>query len=387
MRFKSRLKAAFLSLIERVPPASPRNRPAGGKDIRKILAWSGGGGIGDLLMLVPALRSIAHNFPDASYTLLMPTAFRDIVPLLPLGKIDLEILNYDPRAEHRDFSSKLKLFLRLRKDRYDLSFIPARGEAMREESVISLIVGARHRLGFSKERTGLRNTARMELRDDVPIADQNLNLLKAAGLETDGSASGLVFRQCHRDFARDLFGGPSHDPAAPVVSIHPSAAWNTESKCWPLGNYVELAGRITKRWNAKIVILGSPDEQGRAGVFGERIGHPSVLDLVGKTDIPQMASVISASSLFIGNDSGPMHIALCLRIPSVALFGPTSPSQIIPTGAACKVITRNLPCRPCYLHHPASRPDCRDARCLREITVDEVMVEVEKILGGSRGKC
>ncbi len=387
MRFKSLLKAAFLSLIERVPPASPENRPVGGKDIRRILVWSGGGGIGDLLMLAPALRSIAHNFPDASYTLLMPVVSRDLVPLLPLEKIDLELLNYDPRAEHRDFSSKLKLFLRLRKDRYDLSFIPARGEAMREESVISLIVGARHRLGFSKERTGLRNTARMELQDDVPITNQNLNLLKAAGLETDGSPPGLVFRQSDRDFVRDILGGPSRDHAAAVVSIHPGAAWNAESKSWPLENYVELAGRITKRWNAKIVILGSPTEHRLAGVFGERLGHLSVVNLVGKTDIPQMASLISASSLFIGNDSGPMHIALCLGIPTVALFGPTSPGQIIPSGAACKVITRNLPCSPCYLHHPSSRPDCRDARCLREITVDEVMVEVEKILGGSRRGC
>lgn len=387
MRFKSRLKSAFLSLIERAPLASAGNRPVDGKDIRKILVWSGGGGIGDLLMLAPALRSIAHNFPDASYTLLMPAASRDLVPLLPLGKLDLEILNYDPRAEHRDLSSKLKLFMRLRKDRYDLSFIPARGEAMREESVISLIVGARHRLGFSKERTGLCNTARTELQDDVPIADQNLNLLKAAGLETDGSPLGLAFRQSHRDFARDLLESPSRDPEEAVVSIHPGAAWNAESKCWPIANYVELAGRIVRRWKAKAVILGSPKEKGPAGIFGERLDHPSVVNLVGKTDIPQMASLISASSLFVGNDSGPMHIALCLRIPTVALFGPTSPRQIIPSGAACKVLTRNLPCSPCYLHHPSSRPDCRDARCLREITVDEVMAEVEKILGGSRRGC
>ena len=102
--------------------------------------------------------------------------------------------------------------------------------------------------------------------------------------------------------------------------------------------------------------------------------------MIGKTTVGQMAALIKLSHLFIGNDSGPLHMALSLDIPSIALFGPTSPEQVIAHTENFIAISKEINCSPCYLHQPGFKPQCDNRRCLEDIQAEEVIKSIETML-------
>jgi ADP-heptose:LPS heptosyltransferase len=104
-------------------------------------------------------------------------------------------------------------------------------------------------------------------------------------------------------------------------------------------------------------------------------------DLVGATDVPTLAAVVERSSLLVGNDSGPMQIAVALRIPTVVPWGPSDLPRNAPRGDEHTVIFKNLDCSPCYRMPGDSKVHlCHDHQCLDRITVDEVAGAAERRL-------
>jgi ADP-heptose:LPS heptosyltransferase len=157
-----------------------------------------------------------------------------------------------------------------------------------------------------------------------------------------------------------------------VVHISGGEYWNRR---WPAQYYVELLVRLCREMGATIFLLGSPDERTRV----EKV-RSSVLSILGEAriynvcgcSINQTANYIAAANCFIGNDSGPMHLAVTLDVPCIAMFGPSDPQQWGPHIYDQKhtIITAALPCRPCSLAY-CDRPE-RDYKCLSDISVDEV---------------
>jgi heptosyltransferase-2 len=122
-----------------------------------------------------------------------------------------------------------------------------------------------------------------------------------------------------------------------------------------------------------IILVGNEKEAGIGRDILEKVKRKNVIDAIGKTTISQAAAIIHLSDLFIGNDSGPLHIASVLKIPSVAIFGATSPDQILSSAKSCFVIRKDIPCSPCYTHDFAVA-DCKnDFQCLTGISVRDVL--------------
>lgn len=133
---------------------------------------------------------------------------------------------------------------------------------------------------------------------------------------------------------------------APVLALGPTANWTR--KVWPADRFITLARLLTGPGGtlegARIAVLGGPGEQERAMAAPVLDGLPGALDLVGILDLPEAAAVLARCALFVGNDSGLMHLSAATGTPTIGLFGPTPASEYAPIGArALAVLAKGPP--------------------------------------------
>jgi lipopolysaccharide heptosyltransferase II len=163
--------------------------------------------------------------------------------------------------------------------------------------------------------------------------------------------------------------------SAPIVGLFPGAEWGA-SKRWPWRRFADLATELRRRHpGLRPLIVAGPAEVWLAVRVHEESGH--LHPVVGPDlDLAMLAAVLAHLDLLVTNDSGPMHLAAALGVPTVALFGPTDPRRTAPAGAGHRVLYRDLWCSPCFrrrcplLHHG----------CLAGIGVAEVAEAVGEAL-------
>ena len=349
--------------------------------IRTILIFSGAG-IGDILRIFPAIKILMEEFPRAVFYILTNSTGADLFELYPSNS--LKFIMFDVRRVHKSLIAKIKL-LRLVKRTLslDLVYNSHRGQGMIEHTVMTYLTGARYRIGYTKNGTGFLYTNKMEFDDRTPILQQNIALLRASGINpVPVLDSSIQIKIPAEDlvFARKLLREQNANGRI-NIALHPSADWEARFRSWPLANYAQLVKELLRSFDVTFFVLGSQKERLVIEETFKGFDRSSLVNVAGKTSITQMAALLSCSDLFIGNDSGPLHLALALNIPSVALFGATSPQQVIGTESKnCSIISKNLPCSPCYLHQPFYRPTCTDWKCLSLITVSEVFEAVKNTL-------
>jgi ADP-heptose:LPS heptosyltransferase len=349
------------------------------REIKKILVIESGG-IGDLLRVFPAIECLQTNFPGAEVSILASPSARGVFSFFPNREAALNVIDYDLKGRHRSFLKKLLLISALRKRRYDLIYAPGRGVGMREQAVISLMIGAHHRLGFREKEKGFLNTVEVEFRENVPILIQNLAILRAAGLEIHCGEIRSDVPQEDMAKAEKFLRGHDLYNSHPLISIHPVSVWSKGFLSWPLDKYISLIKMLLSELNAKVIIVGDKGESaGGEKIMGE-IRSAAVVNAIGKTSISRTAALIKLSDIFIGNDSGPLHIAASLKKKSVGIFGPTLPEQVLAPFEGFIAVKKKLPCSPCYLHQHTFVPDCIEKQCMDIITPDEVMAAVRRLL-------
>jgi heptosyltransferase-2 len=165
----------------------------------------------------------------------------------------------------------------------------------------------------------------------------------------------------------------------PLAVIVPGSA-NERAKRWPAERFGALCGALTREFQHPCAILGSRGERELGATVREHAGTgPAVVDLTGRTDLGTLIGVLARATLFVGNDSGPAHLAAALGRPGVTLFGPTSAGHSGPVGPRMRTLHRPLPCSPCF------EPQCPLGHhdCLRGLPVDEVVAAARRALGGA----
>lgn len=134
-------------------------------------------------------------------------------------------------------------------------------------------------------------------------------------------------------------------PTRPVLALGPTANWQT--KMWPAERFITLARALTAPDgplpNAPLAILGGPGPAERAMAAPVLAAFPDALDLVGRLSLPEAAAVLARAALFIGNDSGLMHLAAAAGAPTLGLFGPTPASEYAPIGPRAEAVLAEGP--------------------------------------------
>lgn len=314
---------------------------------QRILVFQAGG-IGDIVRVFPIIMSLRDQLPNA-YLVSLSSFSDKVYHLLPASYEPDECTSYEPLRQHRGLISKLRLAWSLRKQHFDLIISPARGEGMIEHAILALIIGAPCRVGFEKNGAGFLHTVKVPLQDQTPITQQNLNLLGAVGITP--SVEKIVLQIPEKDLAyADAFIQSCRPMTQKLITIQPGNHWRQELR-WPQDRYADLIKALAAKYQCIIVLLGTQAETDLNQWILERTKITQLIDLAGKTTLTEMVSILARSDLFIGNDSGPLHLALALGVPSVGIFGYTLPEQVISPTGPCIAINKG-PKERLFLHEP-----------------------------------
>lgn len=319
--------------------------------------------LGDIVHAMPTLGALRRTYPSAKITWLVKQEWSRLVERIegvdrvwPVASGLGGWLSQIPalRSEHFDVAIDLQGLFR--------------------SAAMGWLSGARERIGLANAREGspwfYTHTVSVPT-PDLHAVDRYLLVAQAMRAKVgEGPEFGFRITQSDRQEVDLLLSQAGLIPGTTWVAINVSARWAT--KRWPPASFAGVADRINEEGLGAVVFIGSPDE--RADVTAVKaLMKTTAVDLAGHTTVGLLPALLKKASLFITNDSGPMHIAAAVGTPVVALFGPTSAVRTGPYGAGHRVLTGQVPCSPCF-----SR-SCRNSvflECLNQVTPQHVMAAV-----------
>ncbi len=332
------------------------------------------GDIGDVVLSIPAFRTVRENFPEAKVTVAVRAKAHELISQIPW--VDGAIaVNEDRRSPLGELRHQREFFSLVRRHRFDLAFDLRTGT---RGAILAWLSGAKERVGFFDPEGHWRNRLftrryRLEYRLPQHVSAYYSSLLRAHGLTVSEAAPEMRVPSEMRERAAKILQAEGIPAQLPVVAIQPFSLWRYKE--WGTDKLVILVRRILATCRASIAITGSPDERSRAEEIVGRFepDTPHVYNLAGKTSLGELSALIAACRLFIGLDSAGIHIAAAVGTPTVAIFGPSAPASWAPIGESHAFVQKDLSCVPCR------QKGCDGSgvsRCLEDLDVDEVWATV-----------
>lgn len=341
------------------------------KQPRKILVFQTAF-LGDVVLTLPFAQVLHREFPEAQIDFVSTPRASAILRNHPAIH---SVLEYDKRGKERGLHGILSIARRIAARRYDVGLVLHR--SLRSAAAVWLS-RVPVRIGFST------SAGRSLYTDIVPYEkshheiERNLAFLKKLGIEFRGKELPSLFPSesdaatVDRYLRENGIGG-----SGPVVAFAPGSVWNT--KRWPSDRYARLMKKLSERGMDVVLLGGAEDERLCAGIK-EASGVKNGRVTAGKFSVLQSAELIRRCRALVTNDSAPMHLAVAMRTPVVAIFGATVPSfGFAPSGERDVVVEiGGLECRPCSIHGGDECP-IKTFDCMMRIGVDEVFEKVMRL--------
>lgn len=325
--------------------------------------------IGDMVMTTPIFRAMKEKWPDVQITVLTNPVSKNVVINNPF--IDC-ILVYDRENKNKSLCSRLFFLKDVRKRGFDLVVDPYLDYEL-NTAIITCFVGSRYRLGFEFAGRGIFYNIRYHsnvfpvFADKKHMIDHYLDLVTCLGIETKKRQPEVFLSTEEREKAFRLLEKDGVNPDNRVVGIHPGG--NYESQRWPIERFAAISDYLIASYGMKVILFGGRDERHLISEFRDRaVKTPIILD---KLNLREFMSVLSNCSLFLCNNSGPLHIATALNIPTVSTMGPTVPFHWWPCGKNHTVLRKDLDCSPC------KKGICETHECMKLITTNDFLAAVE----------
>ncbi len=336
--------------------------------------------IGDVVDVLPSLRCLRSNFPESRISWLVEDRASEILS----GHPDIDDVIVFPRKKwrseilkvNRSFSILSDIFSFYRKlhgEGYDL-VLDFQGNL--KSGVMDLITGTENRVGFGKgfckefNYLFTRYKVYPENKREHRI-DKNFSLLKELNIETKFQIPELpTTKSDHKYISK--FIEKNNKCSVPLIIINPCTSEYGSYKRWSILNYARLADMILEKYDVKVIFIWGPNE---LEIVNEIIANMKKKAIVCcKTTIKQLIELLRRADLYIGGDTGPLHIASTLCIPTVAIFGPKDPILYGPYNENAAIISKELPCSPCRDR------TCSDPECLTTILPEEVFQAVKQLM-------
>jgi heptosyltransferase-1 len=340
-----------------------------GKDFQRILIIKPSS-FGDVIHTLPVLNGLRRQFPRAHIAWLVSTACAGLLTGHP--QLD-EVIPFDRKRFGRIGRSLTVTldFIRFVRDLYARRFdLVVDLQGLFRSGFLALASGARVRVGFSRTRelAWIFYSHRLAVPDpDIHAVDRYYLLANSLGFADLPVEFPLPIDPQARTQVHQMLAEGGIRPAQPFALLAPGTRW--ETKRWPAEHFAQTARVLRDRHGVPVVLAGAPDEVEAARQVAERAG-PGVLNLAGRTRVPQLVALVAEAGVVLMNDTGPMHLAAALHKPLIAIFGPTSPARTGPYRRPEAVCRLDLPCSPCYLKRLADCP--YNHRCLRELSPEVV---------------
>ncbi|MDD4939804.1 MAG: lipopolysaccharide heptosyltransferase II [Candidatus Omnitrophica bacterium] len=326
--------------------------------------------LGDVLFSTAVIRNIRRNYPESFIACVIPSRCYPILKDNP--HLD-EVIIFDEKERQKGTLAKFKFVQMLKSRKFDAVFLLHRSFT---RALLCRLAGIPERIGYYTKKRGFLLT-----RSISPVAldtqhriDYYLNIIEKAGLRVEDRYPEFFTDEKDARFVDDFLKKYLSGKKALLMAINPGGNW--QPKRWPPENWAALGDKLIGELGAEVIITGSQTDTVIARKITGLMKHKPVI-AGGVFNLKQLGALCKRADLFITADTGPLHIANAVGAKRIiALFGPTSPMVTGPYPPANAVIlSKDVGCKiPCYVM------GCKDNRCMKAITPEEVMERVKRVL-------
>jgi lipopolysaccharide heptosyltransferase II len=337
--------------------------------------------IGDLLMVLEAIRDARAAWPDAEIDLAVGSWNAAIAKLIP-EVTRVEVADAPWLARGSDRTSVGALLGRAREWRQHAYDIVVNFEPDIRSNFLAWLTGAPTRVGYWTGGGGRFLTDAAPYAPTTHVAKNARALIaRASGRASSAAQPSTAPRLIPPPDAAAAAEKVLHGRTRPFIGVH--ASGGRESKQWHLDRFAATARRLAEERGATIVLTGSPGDRALVDAVRRGLEGVPVIDTSGMLDLPALGALLARLDLFITGDTGPMHLAAAVGTPLVALFGPSNPLRYGPLGTHQRILRIDLPCSPCgRVRLPPERCRGHVPDCLHGISVETVVAAANDLLEG-----
>ncbi len=341
-------------------PIPSRITPAPRRILIKAVNW-----LGDVVMSLPTMRAVRRAFPEAHLAVLIK---KELASFFDGANWLDEVMPYSVASGLSGLNDRRKIVGEIRARHFDLAVLMPNSF---ESALWVTAAGVPRRAGYSLDARGAMLTHKATPPRDAIEGHQVLYWLamvqRTLGIEGDPDNVAISPDAVHVATMRDWLERHRRRPGSPLIAMAPAAAYGP-AKEWPAAKFAAVIDALAERLGAECVLVGAPSERAKCEEVAGLSAAGAIVSAE-QTSIGELIALLSISSGFIGNDSGCMHLAGALGIPTVAIFGSTNPLRTGPAKANSRVIWHHLECSPCLAR------TCRFGHynCLREIEPKEAL--------------
>jgi lipopolysaccharide heptosyltransferase II len=320
--------------------------------------------IGDMVLSTAALRALKRGYPRARITVLS-------------SERNYDILKYNPNVDEILIYKGIMWFFRETRSRgYDLVIDPFLTYELRQ-AFMTYLAGGRYRIGFEEAGREIFFNVRGPVASTTKrMVEHLLDLVELLGGKRKGCEPEVFLSDKELQWASEALGSKGININMLTIAIHPGAYYSSQR--WSAERFGEVARRILEQRETNIILLGSRDEEPLLRDVKKIAGDG--VQVFSGLKLRELMALLSKCDLLICNNSGPLHVASALKVPTVSMIGPTVTPLWFPSGRYDLVINKRLSCSPC------NRAVCRGHECMGSITVDEVFEAVQSQITRIRSK-
>jgi heptosyltransferase-2 len=332
--------------------------------------------VGDAIMALPALRATRKKFPDTHIAIVARPYVADIYRDQAICD---ELIPFDPKGDHLGWGGRERLAGELRAKKFDTALLLQNAF---DAAWLAWRAGVPQRIGYARDGRSFLLTRAINVPKPGEIPPHEkfyyLELLRRAGwidaLQDDPHIALHVPDAARHRATETLFEAGAR-PNALRVAVGAGASYGS-AKCWPPDRFARALNDFMKQRDADVILFGTAAEVPVCSAIENELERPPI-DLTGKTSIAELPGLLSQCHLFLGNDSGAMHVAAAVGLPVVAVFGPTDPDGTSPVTPRVSIVQQKPYCSPCFLRRCPT-----DHRCMRAISPHVVEAAMQTILTG-----
>ena len=342
--------------------------------------------IGDVILSTAVYSAIRKKYPLAQISVMVSSWAKDILANNPhldeLVLHDVPWVFSDLVISKKGFLNHLrylifsyaKIYQEIRKKRYDLG-MDLRGD-LRNIFLFLTLTGIEHRLSFDRSGGDYFLSKAVDFNKSEHLIDKNKRLLKELGIEHNDEKPSLFPTKEDRKKIDSIFKINNLQENTPICIIHPGArSW---VRILDFNKYAAVADYVAVQYGMKIVLTGSPEDK----KWIEKIiskSQSKILDLSGDLTLMQLAALLEKAKLWIGPDTGMMHMAAVFSIPTVALFGPDRPCHTRPYQERAFIVDKKFSCSPCLQKKCKFVKNDRSG-CMEAISIDDITEAIGRLL-------
>lgn len=333
--------------------------------------------LGDVILTLPMVQQLHAAYPDAEIDMVTTPGGAGLVLNHPAIH---EIIRYDKRGAQKGLRGIAALGVFLGRRGYDLAVVPHRSF---RTSLILLLSGIPKRIGFDTASLSLAYHHTAVHRKDLHEVERNLALLTPLGITTETKILPSLYpSEFDVSFVERFLFEREILEQTNLVAIAPGSVWAT--KRWLPERFAQLAVRLAED-GLQVLIVGGKDDEMLGRTVKEMAPHSAIHNCTGKLSLLQSSELIRRCRVLVTNDSAPLHMAVGVRTPVIAIFGATVPAfGFAPYGDGDRIIeTNGLECRPCAIHGGTVCP-IGTFECMKRIEAAAVHQQVIELLAQPR---